>query len=195
MPSQKKTKKKEEKEESLVVNARKWKALFLLALGVVAYNFGKGTVEAIVDRQRDVPSVSAPAHPDKQLDQSAPKSDPPEGHEPTQRLRFVYVNGKGEQKTFLYDTSLRSLTQATYDWASKPTPVQTFAPAKPGEDRLVINAQLHPSAPVINVEVSKKDIANQLATMGDSSLSPKELASVKHITIAPEGAADKPTKA
>jgi hypothetical protein len=59
----------------------------------------------------------------------------------------------------------------------------------------VINAQLHPSAPVINVEVSKKDIANQLATMGDSSLSPKELASVKHITIAPEGAADKPTKA
>jgi len=195
VPSQKKTKKKGENEESLVVNARKWKALFLLALGVVGYNFGKGTVDAIVDRQRDVPSVSAPAHPEKQLDQSAPKSGPPEGHEPTQRLRFVYVNGKGEEKTFLYDTSLRSLTPATYDWASKPKPVQTFAPANLGEGRIVINAQLHPSAPVINVEVSKKDIANQLLKMGDSSLSPKDLASVKHITIAPEDAPDNPAKA
>jgi hypothetical protein len=196
VPTQKKTnKKKKEKEESLVTNARKWKALFLLALGALGYGFGKGAVEAIVDRQRDVPSVSAPAHPEKQLDQKTPQSERPDGREPTQRLRFVYVNGKGEEKTFFYDASVRSLTWATYDWASKPKSAQTFAPPKQGEDRLVINAQLHPSAPVINVEVSKKDIANQLATLGDSSLSPKDLASVKHITIAPESDPDKPTKA
>jgi uncharacterized phage-associated protein len=191
-PAQKKKpkkpkKKKEEKEESVskLTLAQKVQ-LAMMALTALGSGLGQGAVEAW-QHSRQVPTVSAPATPNKQtekLNYAAPQQkDVPTGDEPKQKLRFIYTNNQGEKQTLYSAASGQSLANATFRWA-KPAVVQNQLKQE-GDETLVIKAQLHPSAPLITVNVPKKDIADHIATLGDSSISAEDLASVKHIVISP----------
>ena len=158
---------------------------------------GQGAIEAFLHPHQPT-TMSAPVSPTKQdekLNFSVPQQkDQPTGDEPKQHLKFIYTYNKGAAQTFHAEASVQSLANATRRWAANPPAVQP--PSKQeGDDSLTIKAQLHPSAPIVTLNIPKKDIADQIATLGDSSISAENLKSVRHIVISPYLNPPKPSKA
>ena len=196
-PSKKKQSTKKEDKKSMAKTIRKWEGIAMLALTALGSGLGEGAVHAF-QHPREVPSASAPLSPNKQtekLNYAAPQQkDQPTGDEPKQHLKFIYTNNRGEAQTFHTVASVQSLGNATLRWAANSAAVQPQSKQE-ADDSLTIKAQLHPSAPIITLNIPKKEIADQIATLGATSGSAEDFASVRHIVISPYLNPEKPSKA
>src|SRR5262249_45040309 len=109
----------------------------------------------------------------------APEAELPYGDEPKQRLRFRYLDDKGnESYSFTHAASLRQITWDAY----KPIASQP----KEGEETFSINYQLTASAPAFRVNMPLTELARIWGNY--KNFNPPPLGSVKHLEISPEPA-------
>jgi hypothetical protein len=100
-----------------------------------------------------------------------PEADLPEGDESKQRLRFRWLDEKGnESHSFTHSASLREIAWDAY----KPI----ISQPNEGEETVSINYQLAPSAPAFQVKMSQAQLARVWAKYQDAN---PDFRFVKHL--------------
>jgi hypothetical protein len=172
-PAKKQTSKKAKpSKESGHDTKKRLEALALAALTALGVGIGVGAMHAwTTHNSQRMEEKQRPPEDRYRVRSVVPEADLPEGDESKQRLRFRWLDEKGnESHSFTHSASLREIAWDAY----KPI----ISQPNEGEETVSINYQLAPSAPAFQVKMSQAQLARVWAKYQDAN---PDFRFVKHL--------------